>query len=57
MRFREQTFARLKKTPALQANDKLVAIQSNLHNIKIQKYPILPVKALQLEPLVNDDPL
>ena len=57
MRFREQTFARLKKTPALQANDKLVAIQSNLHNIKIQKYPILPVKALQLEPLVNDHPL
>ena len=33
-----KTFVRQKKTPALQANDKLVAIQSNLHNIKIQKH-------------------
>ena len=33
-----KTFVRPKKTPARQANDKLVAIQSNLHNIKIQKH-------------------
>ena len=44
--FATKTFARPKKTPALQANDKLMAKQSNLYDIKI-----LPVKALQLEPL------
>ena len=36
--FASKTFARPKKTPALQANDKLVATQLNLHNIKIQKH-------------------
>ena len=33
-----KTFVRPKKTPALQANDKVVAIKSNLHNIKIKKH-------------------
>ena len=58
--FSSKTFARPKKTTALQANDKLEAIQSNLHNIKIQKHQNFTSQSLTVgtsskrPPPVND---